>query len=161
GWGVKYFDYDNDGNIDLFIVNGHPDDKIEEHSNHVSYLEPLLLFHSNGRTLENVSASAGPAFQQNLAARGMAAGGFGNEGAVDVLVAVNDGAPVLLKNTAAAGNHWLGVKLIGKKCNIDAIGAKLSWTAGAMKRGCLKTGGGSFLSSHDPRVVMGIGSNAR
>src|SRR5215469_7950189 len=49
GWGVKYFDYDNDGNIDLFIVNGHPDDKIEEHSNHVSYLEPLLLFHSNGR----------------------------------------------------------------------------------------------------------------
>ena len=53
------------------------------------------------------------------------------------------------------------MKLIGKKCNIDAIGAKLSWTAGTMKRGCLKTAGGSFLSSHDPRVVMGIGSNAK
>jgi hypothetical protein len=161
GWGVKYFDYDNDGNIDLFIVNGHPDDKIEEHSNHVNYLEPLLLFHNNGRNLENVSANAGPAFSQNLAARGMAVGDFDNDGAVDVLVAVNDGAPVLLKNTAAAGNHWLGVKLIGKKCNIDAIGAKLSWTAGTMKRGCLKTAGGSFLSSHDPRVVLGIGSNAK
>lgn len=161
GWGVKFFDYDNDGNIDLFIANGHPDDKIEEHSNHVSYLEPLLLYHNNGRTLENVSAGAGPAFAQNLAARGMAVGDFDNDGAVDVLVAVNGGAPVLLKNNAAAGNHWLGVKLIGKKCNTDAIGAKLTWTAGPLKRSQLKTGGGSFLSSHDPRVVMGIGTNPR
>ena len=161
GWGVKYFDYDNDGNVDLFIANGHPDDKIEEHSNHVSYLEPLLLFHNNGRTLQNVSDTAGPAFQQNLAARGMAVGDFNNDGAVDVLVAVNGGAPLLLRNNAAAGSHWLGVKLIGKKCNIDAIGAKLTWTAGTLKRSRLKTGGGSYLSSHDPREVLGIGANPR
>jgi len=161
GWGVKYFDYDNDGNVDLFIANGHPDDKIEEHSNHVSYLEPLLLFHNNGRTLQNVSDTAGPAFAQNLAARGMAVGDFNNDGAVDVLVAVNGGAPLLLRNNAAAGSHWLGVKLIGKKCNIDAIGAKLTWTAGTLKRSRLKTGGGSYLSSHDPREVLGIGVNPR
>jgi len=59
GWGVKFFDYDNDGNLDLFIANGHPDDKIESHSGHVAYKEPLLLFHNNGRTLENVSDLAG------------------------------------------------------------------------------------------------------
>src|SRR5438094_5195435 len=69
GWGVKFFDYDNDGNVDLFIDNGHPDDQIESHSSHVSYKEPLLLFHNNGHTLENVSAVAGPAFTQSVAAR--------------------------------------------------------------------------------------------
>src|SRR5262249_23608008 len=117
GWGVKFFDYDNDGNEDLFIANGHPDDKIEVHSSHVAYQEPLLLFHNNGRTLENVSGSAGPVFSENFAARGMAVGDFDNDGAVDVLVAVNGGAPLLLQNRAAQGNHWLGVRLIGKKAN--------------------------------------------
>jgi hypothetical protein len=102
GWGVKFFDYDNDGNVDLFIANGHPDDKIEAHSSHVMYKEPLLLFHNNGRGgLENVSPSAGPAFSQTFAARGMAVGDFNNDGALDVLVAVNGGAPVLLKKSAA------------------------------------------------------------
>jgi len=138
GWGVKFFDYDNDGNTDLFIANGHPDDKIEAHSSHVSYKEPLLLFHNNGRTFENVSATAGRAFAESFAARGMAVGDFDNDGAVDVLVAVNNDAPVLLKNNAAQGNHWLGVKLVGKKANPDAIGAKIIWQAGDLKRSKVK-----------------------
>jgi enediyne biosynthesis protein E4 len=157
GWGVKFFDYDNDGNLDLFLANGHPDDKIEAHSAHVKYQEPLLLFHNTGKGLEDVSAQAGPAFAEGLAARGMAIGDFNNDGAVDVLVAVNDGAPLLLKNTAAAGNHWLGVRLIGKTSNPDAIGARITWQSGDLKRSRLKVGGGSYLSSHDPREVLGIG----
>ena len=162
GWGVKFFDYDNDGNVDLFIANGHPDDKIEEHSSHVMYREPLLLFHNTGRGgLENVSAVAGLPFLQNLAARGMAVGDFNNDGAVDVLVAVNGGAPMLLKNVAAGENHWLGVRLVGKKANPDAIGAKITWQAGDLKRTRLKVGGGSYLSSHDPREVLGIGKRAK
>jgi enediyne biosynthesis protein E4 len=162
GWGVKFFDYDNDGNLDLFIANGHPDDKIEQHSSHVTYKEPLLLFHNNGRTLDNVPASvAGSAFTQSLAARGMAIGDFNNDGALDVLVAVNGGAPLLLKNVAGAENHWLGVRLIGKKSNPDAIGAKIIWQAGDLKRSRLKVGGGSYLSSHDPREVLGIGKHTK
>ena len=157
GWGVKFFDYDNDGNVDLFIANGHPDDKVEEHVSHVFYREPLLLFHNNGRMLENVSGAGGPVFTRSFAARGMAIGDFDNDGAVDVLVAVNGGAPLLLRNRAAAGNHWLGVRLIGKKANPDAIGAKIIWRAGDLKRSKLKVGGGSYLSSHDPRDVLGIG----
>src|SRR5436309_230171 len=161
GWGVKFFDYDNDGNMDLFIANGHPDDKIESHSSHVTYKAPLLLFHNNGHTLENVSAVAGPAFTQSFAARGMAIGDFNNDGAVDVLVAINDGPPLLLKNVAVLENHWLGARLIGKKSNPDAIGATITWQSGDLKRSKLKVGGGSYLSSHDPRDVLGIGKRTR
>jgi hypothetical protein len=161
GWGLKFFDYDNDGNLDLFIANGHPDDRIEQHSTRVTYKEPLLLFHNNGRSLENVSASAGPAFTQTFAARGMAVGDFNNDGAMDVLIAVNNGAPLLLKNTAAQENHWLGLRLVGKKANPDAIGTRITWQAGDLKRSRLKVGGGSYLSSHDPREVLGIGKRSR
>jgi hypothetical protein len=161
GWGLKFFDYDNDGNVDLFIANGHPDDKIEVHSSNVAYREPLLLFHNSGKTLQNVSSSAGPVFTENFAARGMAIGDFDNDGAIDVLVSVNNGAPVLLKNTAAQGNHWLGLCLIGKRANPDAIGARITWQAGDLKRTRLKVGGGSYLSAHDPREVLGIGSRAK
>jgi hypothetical protein len=161
GWGVKFFDYDNDGNIDLFIVNGHPDDKIEQHSSHVMYKEPLLLFRNTGHLFENVSASAGPAFSKNFAGRGLAIGDFDNDGAVDSLVTVNGDAPLLLKNVAATGNHWLGVRLVGKKANPDAIGARITWQAGDLKRSRMKTGGGSYLSSHDPREVLGIGSRTK
>jgi hypothetical protein len=161
GWGIKFFDYDNDGNVDLLIVNGHPDDKIEIHSNHVRYEEPMLLFQNTGKGFENVTAKAGSAITNSYAARGMAIGDFDNDGAIDVLVAVNNGAPVLLKNTAGSGNHWLGVRLVGKKANRDAIGARLRWTAGDLKRNRLKVGGGSYLSSHDPREVLGIGPRTK
>jgi|HubBroStandDraft_6_1064221.scaffolds.fasta_scaffold03543_4 hypothetical protein len=161
GWGIKFFDYDNDGNIDLFIANGHPDDKIEEHSSRVLYREPLLVFHNNGRTLEDVSSTAGPVFSEKFAARGLAIGDFDNDGAVDVLISINNGAPLLLKNKAAHGNHWLGIRLLGKKTNSDAVGAKITWQAGDLVRHRLKTAGGSFLSSHDPREVLGIGQHTK
>ncbi|MFL6463140.1 MAG: CRTAC1 family protein [Bryobacteraceae bacterium] len=158
GWGLKYFDYDNDGQVDLFLANGHPDDMIDHYSSQVKYKEPLLLFHQgeDGK-LHNISDLAGPAFKQPFAARGLAVGDFDNNGAVDVLVANNGGAPVLLKNNAAKGNNWLGVKLEGTKCNRDAIGAKIYWTAAGKKRFRLKNNGGSYLSSHDGREVLGIG----
>jgi hypothetical protein len=161
GWGLKFFDYDNDGNLDLFIANGHPDDRIEQHSSRVTYKEPLLLFHNDGRALQNVSGSAGPAFTQTFAARGMAVGDFNNDGAMDVLIAVNNGSPLLLKNTAAGENHWLGLRLVGKKANPDAIGARIIWQSGDLKRSRLKVGGGSYLSSHDPREVLGIGKHSK
>jgi len=158
GWGMKYFDYDNDGLVDLFLANGHPDDMIDSYSMHVKYREPLLLFHqgADGK-LHDVSSDAGPVFHRDFAARGLAVGDFDNDGAVDVLVGLNGGAPILLRNNAAAGNNWLGIKLEGDKANRDAIGAKLIWTASGKTRTRLKNNGGSYLSSHDPREVLGIG----
>jgi hypothetical protein len=161
GWGLKFFDYDNDGNLDLFLANGNPDDLIETMQKDVTYREPLLLFHGDGKTLHNVSAESGPIFARNLSARGLAIGDFDNDGAVDVLVSVNDSAPLLLRNTAAKGNHWLGVGLVGRKSNRDAIGARITYQSGDLKRSRTKVGGGSFLSSHDPRVVLGIGKRTK
>lgn len=159
GWGLRFFDYNNDGNLDIIIANGHPDDQIGLISPVVTYREPLLLYHYDGKTLDNISASAGPVFQKDFAARGLALGDFDNDGAVDVLIAINNGAPLLLRNQAASGHNWLGIHLIGKTCNRDAIGARVKWTAGALERHLRKTGGGSFLSSSDPRMVLGLGTN--
>jgi enediyne biosynthesis protein E4 len=161
GWGVKYFDYDNDGDLDLLVANGHPDDKIEEHSSEVNYCEPMLLFHGNGKRFENVSASSGPVFTKPYAARGLAIGDFNNDGALDILVGVNNDAPLLIKNNAGRQNHWLGLKLVAKRANPDAIGAMITWQAGDLRRSTCKTGGGSYLASHDPRVVLGIGSHPK
>ncbi len=162
GWGLKYFDYDNDGLIDLFLANGHPDDMIGHYSTQVKYREPLLLFHQSlDGKLRNVSDEAGPAFQQSFPARGLAVGDFDNDGAVDVLIANNGGPPVLLKNRAARGNHWLGLKLEGVTANRDAVGARIVWTAGGKTYSRLKNGGGSYLSSHDLREVLGLGSASR
>ncbi|MGI9075551.1 MAG: CRTAC1 family protein [Bryobacteraceae bacterium] len=162
GWGLKYFDYDNDGNIDLILANGHPDDMIESYSQQVHYKEPLLLFHygSDGK-LSNVSDHAGPVFQKVFAARGLAVGDYNNDGAADVLIANNGGRPVLLRNNAAKGNNWLGLKLEGITCNRDSIGTKIIWKTDIKTFRRLKNNGGSYLSSHDPREVLGLGSAAK
>jgi hypothetical protein len=157
GWGLKFFDYDNDGFPDLFLANGHPDDMIEQYSGQVKYAEPLLLFHHDGSRLVNVSSQSGPVFKKDFPARGLAVGDYNNDGRPDVVVVNNGKPPLLLRNNVRNDNHWVGLRLQGATCNRDAIGAILSWSAGGVKRSRLKTGGGSYLSSHDPREVLGLG----
>jgi len=161
-WGVKFFDYDNDGNIDLFIVTGHPDNKVQDRFSMVSYKEKPMLWRHNGsrdfkHTYENVSAQSGPVFQTAYAGRGLAIGDFNNDGGIDALVIPNDGLPVMLRNNIGKRNRWLGVRLIGKTCNPDAVGAILTWQAGDLRRSAMRIAGGGYLSSHDPRMVLGIG----
>jgi hypothetical protein len=158
GWGLKLFDYDNDGNLDLFLANGHPDDQVQAYAGPVQYKEPLLLFHNDGTRLRDVSAEAGPVFARTFPARGLAVGDYDNDGRLDVLVANNGEAPVLLKNNAGEGHHWVGLRLQGTKCNRDAIGAVVTWSAGGVRRSRTRNAGGSYLSSHDPREVLGLGS---
>jgi hypothetical protein len=161
GWGLKFFDYDNDGLIDLFLANGHPDDMIESYSQQVRYKEPLLLFRNGGDKLSNVSKQGGPVFEKSFPARGLAVGDFNNDGRIDVLIGNNGEAPVLLKNNAGAANHWLGVRLQGTTCNRDAIGATITWSAGGATRSRYKSNGGSYLSSHDMREVLGVGAASK
>jgi hypothetical protein len=161
GWGMRFFDYDNDGDMDLMIVNGHPDTMVAKRIENVRYNEPMLLFRHSGDKWQNVSQQSGPVFSKDFAGRGLAIGDFDNDGAVDALVAVNDGPPILLRNRIGGQNHWLGLRLIGKKANIDAIGAKVSYQSGDLRRSAYKAGGGSYASAHDPRLVLGLGTRAK
>ena len=161
GWGLKFFDYDNDGELDLFLANGNPDDLISSLHGEVTYEEPLMLFHNTGKSFQDVSAQSGPVFAMPMSSRGLALGDFDNDGAVDVLISVNNGAPLLLRNNAGRHNHWLGIHLRGKKSNPDAVGAVVTYQAGDLKRRRVKVGGGSYLSSHDPSMVLGLGKREK
>jgi len=161
GWGAKFFDYDNDGDLDLIVCDGHPDTMVGRMLSDVTYEEPMLLMHHVGSGFTNVGAQSGPVFSKKSAARGLALGDFDNDGSVDVLVSNNDGAPILLRNNIGRRNHWLGIRLVGRKANIDAVGAKITYRAGDLLRHRFKVGGGSFLSAHDPRVVLGLGARTK
>lgn len=161
GWGLKFFDADLDGDVDLFLVNGHPDDMIEKTMPKVKYKEPLLFFENTGRGFRDVSAQSGPVFNRFFSGRGMAVGDFDNDGDTDVLVSNNGEAPLLLRNEGGNRNNWLGLQLVATKSNPAAVGAVITWQAGGVKRSRLKTGGGSYLASHDPREVLGLGTASK
>ncbi|HEX8684850.1 MAG TPA: CRTAC1 family protein, partial [Pyrinomonadaceae bacterium] len=158
GWGLKFFDYDNDGDCDLFLANGHPDDMVETLTTRVKYREPLLLFENTGRGFRNVSAQSGAVFGRDFSGRGLAVGDLDNDGDLDVVLSNNGEPPVLLRNEGGSRGHWLGLQLTATKSNPAAVGAVITWRAGGVTRSRLKTGGGSYLASHDPREVLGLGA---
>jgi hypothetical protein len=157
GWGLRFFDYDNDGDPDLFLANGHPDDMVEAQMSRVKYREPLLMFENTGRSYKNVSAQSGPVFAKDFPARGMAVGDYDNDGDLDILISNNGEPPLLLRNEGGNRNNWIGLRLVARESNPEAVGAIITWQAGTLKRSRLKTSGGSYLASHDPREVLGIG----
>ncbi|HEX8502399.1 MAG TPA: CRTAC1 family protein [Pyrinomonadaceae bacterium] len=158
GWGLRFFDYDNDGDADLMLANGHPDDLIEMRVSRVKYREPLLMFENTGRGFRNVSAQSGAVFGRDFSGRGLAVGDLDNDGDLDVVLSNNGEPPVLLRNEGGSRGHWLGLQLTATKSNPAAVGAVITWRAGGVTRSRLKTGGGSYLASHDPREVLGLGA---
>jgi hypothetical protein len=153
GWGLRFFDFDLDGWPDLILANGHPDDLIETISSSLRYKEPLLLFRNTGQGFEDVTARAGPAFAGHYPARGLAVGDLDNDGRPDVVVANNGGAPLVLHNITSRANHWLGIDLTGL-----ATGANITWSAAGVRHSLFHRGGGSYLSSCDPRDLLGLGA---
>jgi enediyne biosynthesis protein E4 len=158
GWGLNFLDYDNDGWLDLILSHGYPDDMVDERHRGVTYREPVLLLHnSDGRRLENVSESAGSAFKGLYAARGLAIGDLNNDGYPDIVFAENGGRPHILMNNATAKNHWLGLRLEAKVANPSAVGAQIRWSVGGKVFFRTRGAGGSFLSTRDPRELIGVG----
>ncbi|MDT5155688.1 MAG: enediyne biosynthesis protein [Acidobacteriota bacterium] len=161
GWGLKFFDYDNDGDLDLLLANGHPDDMVETLTARVKYKEPVLMFENIGGKYKDVSAQSGAAFSKDYPARGMAVGDFDNDGDLDVLVSNNGAPPLLLRNEGGNRNNWLGLQLVTTKSNPAGVGTVITWTAGGVKHSRLKTSGGSYLASHDPREILGAGRGGK
>ena len=157
GWGAKFLDYDNDGNLDLMLVNGHINQVIESTRADVKYKEPpLLLRNDGGGTFQNLGEAAGTAFGSSYVARGLAVGDFDNDGDPDVVFTTLNGAPVLLRNNVGQSNNWIGFKLQGTRSNRDAIGAKITVFSGNRLIVRWITGGSSYLSSNDQRVLVGL-----
>ncbi len=157
GWGLKLFDYDNDGDVDLVLANGHPDDMVEIRITKVKYKEPLLLFENTGKGFKEVSAQSGEVFSKSFPARGLTVADYDNDGDLDMAVSNNGAAPLLLRNDGGNRNAWLGLELVATKSNSAAVGAQITWQAGGAKFSRLKAGGGSYLASHDPREILGLG----
>ena len=161
-FGCKFFDYDNDGWLDLIIANGHVQDNIQTIDRSAVYRQPTQLFHNEGgaqRTFRDVSASSGPDLRRPIVGRGLAVGDYDNDGKLDVLIVDSEGRPLLLHNQRTQAGHWLGVRLIGAKSNRDGYGARLTVQAGgrSLLRQCQSCG--SYLSASDRRVHFGLGAS--
>jgi hypothetical protein len=158
GWGARFIDADNDGLRDVFVAQSHVLDTIEKTNPYLKYKQTPLLMLNTGKGFVNVSATAGPAFGDSLIGRGAAFGDLNNDGQTDVVISVLDGPPVLLGSNGTK-NHWVGLSLVGSKSNRDGIGSRITVTDSAGKKQIFDTNtSGSYLSSNDPRLVVGLGS---
>jgi enediyne biosynthesis protein E4 len=158
GWGVRFFDFDNDGRKDLLIAQGHDLDTIEKTSPNLRYREPLLLArNTTGKEFQDVTAAAGPALQEPYVWRGLAIGDLDNDGRLDAVVTANDGPVRVLHNETANSNHWILLKLTGHKSNRDAVGAVVKILTAEGAQYATVTTASSYLSSSDKRVHFGLG----
>ena len=162
GWGVRFFDYDNDGWKDLMIAQGHDLDTIELTAPTLRYREHLLLAHNDhGKGFTDVSSESGKVFEQSWVGRGLAIGDLDNDGRLDAVVTTNDGPVYVLHNEIATNNHWLLLKLVGHKSNRDAIGAQITMMTSDGPQYAMVTTAGSYLSSGDKRVHFGLGKQTQ
>ena len=159
GFGVRFFDYNNDGRTDLFVLNGHPFEPISRFFPQTTYAEPPFLFENTGHEFREVAAEHGAALKKLYAGRGLALADFDNDGDSDLLLMNVGEPPVLLRNDGGNQNRWLGIKLVGTKSNRDGIGARITVTSGGRHRSKQMLGGGSYCSASDPRLLFGLESN--
>jgi hypothetical protein len=154
-----FFDYDLDGRLDIFGVNGHVSDDIEAVQPKVKYAQPPhLLRNLGGKRFEPVT-TAGPALQAAVVGRGGAYGDFDNDGDLDVLITTNNGPARLLRNDGGNKSQWLRVRMVGSKANRDGIGARVTVTTpdGKKSWGLVKTGS-SYCSQSELPLTFGLGS---
>jgi hypothetical protein len=157
GWGVRFFDYDNDGWKDLLIVQSHVIDTIELSQPGLRYREPPLLLHNEqGKKFVDVSTLSGAIFLEQWAARGLAIGDINNDGRLDAVVTTNDGPAWVLLNQTETANHWITLKLVGVKSNRDAIGAQVKVSTAAGDQFATVTTASSYQSSSDKRLHFGL-----
>lgn len=157
GFGTRFLDFDNDGRLDIAVLNGHVLDNIHLFHETVSFAERPFLLHNIGNRFLEEGASHGNAFQKAYVGRALATGDFDNDGDTDLLWITNGGPPVLLRNDGGNRNSWIGFELVGQASGRDAVGAVVSVTAGGRRQVRQKVGGASYLAAHDPRLLFGLG----
>ena len=161
GWGTAWFDYDNDGWLDLLAVNGTIIAQEGRTGRAFPYDQKRLLFRNLGTgRFESVGSQAGPAFALSESGRGAAFGDIDNDGDTDVLVGNNSGPVHLLINEVGARQHWLGLRLVGAGGR-DMLGARVAVERpGQAVLWRRARADGSYGSANDPRVLIGLGPSA-
>ena len=162
GWGDGFLDYDNDGWLDLFMVNGHVYPQVDEHDWGTTFAERPLLFHnipdSKGRKFEYVPPVQGTGLAVVTPARGAAFGDLFNDGKIDVIINPIDGPPTLLRNVSPDHHHWVELQLVGgPKSPRDATCATVYLKANGMRMRQDVLASGSYISSNDRRLHFGLG----
>jgi enediyne biosynthesis protein E4 len=150
-WGAQFFDYDNDGDLDIIAANGTAEELILQY--------PLLLENDGNGHFKNVGREHGAYFSTKRSGRSLAVWDFDNDGDLDIIISHidNQGAPVLLRNDGGNSNHWLGLLLKGENGPASAVGAKVTITTGGKKRVFVNQWATSYLSNNDQRLHIGLG----
>ncbi len=165
GFGTEWFDYDNDGRVDLFIANGAVNRMESLRGSPYPFGQPNQLFHNEGqgKKFREMSAIAGPAFATSEVSRGAAFGDIDNDGAIDIVVTNNNGAVRLLLNQSRFlnRNHWLLVRLEAVHGNRFGVGAKVEVRQRGRKLLRRAHVDSSYLSANDIRVHFGLGEDAK
>ena len=156
GWGTKFFDFDNDGWLDLFVANGHAYPQRDR------YRQRKLLYRNNrDGSFSEVAAQFGSALMEERASRGTAFGDIDNDGDVDIVVNDLDSAPQLLRNDGGNKNNWIIVKTIGTKSNRNGIGARVKVVSGDLIQLEEVRSGGSYISQNDLKLHFGLEKHTR
>jgi enediyne biosynthesis protein E4 len=161
GWGVAFVDLDNDGWLDVFIVNGHVYPEVERIKTEAGYKQRKVVYRNlgNGR-FEDVSERLGPPVTTAAAGRGAAFADLDNDGDIDVVVNNIHAAPDLFRLDSPPDAHWLTLKLVGTQSNRSAIGARVRLIGSGGTQVQEVRGGGSYYSQNDLRVHFGLGRSA-
>ena len=163
-FGLKFFDYDLDGRLDLMLANGHIEPGINAVQKEISYAQPPQLFWNDGHGgLADASAQAGPFFSESLVARGLAVGDLEGDGDVDVLLSTNGGAARVLRNDVMGSQERaaLVLNLQGQHPALEALGATVQVQSGEARQSLMVRTGSSYLSQHSPALVFGLGAAPR
>jgi hypothetical protein len=158
GWGCGFVDFDNDGWLDIFLVNGHVYPEVEKLTTEAGYPQRKVLYQNQrDGSFKDIAEKVGGPLVEPTASRGCAFGDFDNDGDIDVIINPVNDFPVLLRTDSAANNNWISIKLIGAKSNRDGVGARIKVIAGDRTQIGEVRSGGSYYSQNDMRVHFGLG----
>jgi enediyne biosynthesis protein E4 len=158
GFGTKLFDFDNDGDLDIHVTNGHVIDNVKLYQPQLSYAQKDLLYENVGGHFRDISAASGPALQAERVGRGLAVADFDNDGRLDVAISSVGRRAVLLKNQVPKAGNWIVVRSQGSKSNGFGLGATVTVETDAGTQVREINNVASYLSSNDIRLHVGLGT---